>query len=345
MNDGIGPGVFVRVSSPLMRTRCFALLPLMAVGHSWLFNDRCPAAEAKAPSAFIALRLSLSEVTVRENLRVHFTTGGPNAIDATDANQNGVPDRAEDVAAQASAALQLWTSLGYPHPLTAERYRGVKWIDVHLLSKEALHGNNGVTYDEIQRFGRAGDPPDTQSLCFDVATSVKAPLNLTPAHEMFHILQNSITFFKNRWFTEGTARWSERGLGEGELSEGLKAASWPPDAAGMEKVFAGAYETSALYWEPLFQRVDQAGRLPKEKLPPSLIDARYANGEPVLKDFDLTGWAFMREVLLALDRADDEAFKERKLSRWPEAEQNSPANNAIIHRIILDLARQHGITP
>lgn len=317
----------------------------LSLTFALLLGSSCLAADARPPSPFIALRSALPQAKVRESLRVFYTTTGPHAIEATDANKNGVPDQAEDVATQTMAALQLWTSLGFPDPLTTERYRGVKWIDVHLLSKETLHGNNGVTYDEIQRFGRASDPPDTGSLCFDVATSLKAPLNLTPAHEVFHLIQNSITFFKNRWFTEGTARWSERGLGEGALSKGLKVATWPPDADAMKKVFASAYETSVLYWEPLFQRMDQSGKLPKEKLPPSLLEARYVNGDPVLKDLVLTGWAFMREVLLALDHADDEVFKERKLDRWPEAEQNSAANHAIIHRVVLDLARQHGLTP
>lgn len=317
----------------------------LTLGLFLLIGSSCLATDVKAPSAFIALRSALPQVIVRESVRVFCTTTGPHAIKATDANKNGVPDQAEDVATQTWSALQLWTSLGFPHPLTTQRYRGVKWIDVHLLSKETLHGSNGVTYDEIQRFGRACDSPDIGSLCFDVATSVKAPLNLTPAHEVFHLIQNSMTFFKNRWFTEGTARWSERGLGEGALSKGLKAATWPPDADAMKKVFASAYETSVLYWEPLFQRVDQSGKLPKEKLPPSLLEARYVNGEPVMKDLDLTGWAFMREVFLALDHADDEVFKERKLDRWPEAEQNSTANHAIIHHVVLDLAHQHGLTP
>jgi len=46
-----------------------------------------------------------------------------------------------------------------------------------------------VTFDEIQHYHRPGDPEGTGSLGFSVATSVHAPANLTPAHEMFHIFK------------------------------------------------------------------------------------------------------------------------------------------------------------
>jgi hypothetical protein len=57
----------------------------------------------------------------------------------------------------------------------------------------------------------------------------------------------------------------------------------------------------------------------------------------VLKDFDLTGWQFIGELLQALDAADDLIQRERGLGRWPEAEQFSPANNAVIHRVVTEL--------
>lgn len=288
-------------------------------------------------SGHVKLRRSLSRKLEKERIRVFYTTEGEHAVALDDMDRDGTPDQVQDVMMQTWAAWQLWTSLGFANPLTTPRFRGCEWLDVHLLNKATLK-SNGVTYDEIQRFHREGDPEAAGSLCFDVATSVKAPVNLTPAHEMFHVLQNSVCFFKNRWFTEGTARWSEKALGQGGLPEGLRPVNWPPEAAVLEKVFAGAYETAASYWAPLLAADDPRGMLPEERLPQALLDARYVNGEPVLKDRQLTGWELVRDVLKALDQADDAVFSERKLTRWPEAEQFSPANNDIIHRVVMEVA-------
>ena len=293
---------------------------------------------------FAKLRGAMTQKVILGKLRVFYETSGPHAVSAEDANGNGVPDHPEDVAAQAMGAWQLWTCLGFADPLQTPRYAGAAWIDVHLLSKETIK-TNGVAYDELQHFSRPGDAEGTTSLCFDVATSVKAPANLTPAHEMFHLLQNCVCFFKNRWFTEGTARWSEKALGKGGLPEGIRRTVWPPEPAAMEAIFAGAYDTAATYWGPLLASDDEIGTLPEERLPRSLLDAHYANGEPVLKDRQLTGWELIREILTALDAEDDLVFRERKLDRWSEVEQRSDANNAILHRVVQEvMAKRHAGT-
>lgn len=319
--------------------RFFATTAILSAACYPCFSQEKPVAVP-----FAKLRGAMVHQVTLGKLRVFYDTSGPHAVSAEDVNGNGVPDQPEDVAVQAWTALRLWTALGYPDPLQSPRYAGVAWIDVHLLSKELL-GSNGVAYDELQRFARPEDAAGTTSLCFDVATLVKAPVNLTPAHEMFHLIQNGATFFKNRWFTEGTARWSERGLGTGGLSTGLRSTQWPPADEVLPRVFAGAYETALSYWEPLLMRVDSQGRLPDATLPGEVTDARYANGEPVLKDLDLTGAAFIAVLLKKLDEVDDIVHRERKLGRWPETEQKSPANDAVIHRCVMETARKLGLQP
>jgi hypothetical protein len=235
--------------------------------------------------------------------------------------------------------MGLWKSLGFVDPFTAERYRDVAWLDIHLLPRSLL-GSNGMTYDELQSFQRPGDPAGTLSLCFDVATQVHAERNLTPAHEVFHLIQNSATYFKNRWYTEGTARWSERGLGVGGNALANTSSVWPPAADDLPSLFLTSYEAADRYWRPLLEQTDPHGWLPLEAIPSEIRSARYVNGESVLKDFELTGWKFIRDVLAALAVADDEAFASRELSRWTEAEQRSTANDMIIHQTIADCFRR-----
>ncbi len=272
-------------------------------------------------------------------LRIFYTLEGRHAVDPTDANGNGTPDPIEDIATQILAARELWIgALGYPDPFVSERYREATFLDVHLRHRDSL-GANGVAYDELQTYRKPGDPAGTRSLGFSVATSVKATENLTPAHEFFHLIQNGATFFKNRWFTEGTARWSEAGLGAGAVSRGLKAATWPP--ASPLKLDDLAYETAGQYWEPLLLQVDAKRRLPD--LPAPLTERRYVNGQPVLRDPDLAGWAFVRDLLTELGRADDLAFQARALTRWSEDEQRSPANTPFIEAAVRAVATRHGL--
>lgn len=263
-------------------------------------------------------------------IRIFYDTAGTDAVDTADLNQNRIPDQVEDVAKQTLAAYTLFVEvLGYPDPFQTERYRGAAFLDIHLLSKSRL-GSNGVTYDELQQFNRAGDPPNTRSLCFNIATSVKAPTNLTPAHEFYHVLQNSLTYFKNRWFTEGTARWSERALGAGGLGKIVGPFPWPVPPEKQQALFQMTYEAAERFWNPLAARDDPLGIIPEERIPPELKTLTYSNGKKVLEDFRLTGWELMRDILLELDKADDVAFRQLGYDRWSEENQKSPKNNPFI---------------
>lgn len=297
-------------------------------------------------SALLALAAGAVEPDARPEqvhregrLRIFYALEGRHAVDPTDTNGNGTPDPVEDIATQILAAQDLWIGvLGYPDPFASERYREAAFLDVHLRHRDAL-GANGIAYDELQSYRKPGDPAATRSLGFSVASSVKATENLTPAHEFFHLIQNGATYFKNRWFTEGTARWSEAGLGAGPVSRGLKAAVWPP--ATPLQLDGLAYETAGHYWDPLLLQVDAERRLPA--LPASLTERRYLNGQPVLRDLDLAGWIFVRDLLAELGRADDLAFQARGLTRWSEDEQRSPANTPFLETAVRVVAERHGL--
>lgn len=263
-------------------------------------------------------------------IRLYYFTEGQHAVSTSDANTNGLPDQVEDTLTQTRAAWMLFVDvLGFPDPLKTERYRSASFLDIHFRHQDTLKAN-GVAYDELQRYNRRGDPKGTLSLCFNVATSVHAASNLTPAHEFFHVIQNSTTYFKNRWFTEGTARWSQYALGVGGLGTARKLEAWPLAETNRAALFKMAYEASEHFWNPLCARDDAEGVLPDSPQLKLLAALRYADGSPVLKDNRLTGWRLICDVLAELDKADDMAFRELGYDRWTEENQRSPRNDPFI---------------
>lgn len=289
----------------------------------------------------VVAQVPAKHVQQEGKIRVLYQLEGQHAIDAADANKNGVPDQVEDVLTQIVAARAMFVEvLGFPDPLETERFRTASFIDVSFRHKDVLK-SNGVAYDELQRYNRPGDPKDTLSIGFTVATSVKATGNLTPAHELFHLIQNSVTYFKNKWYAEGTARWSEKALGLGALGPAKILSAWPLPDEQNEAVFAMAYEAADQFWNPLAAKADDQGVIPESAALARVREMRYTNGTPVLKDLKLTGWKFVREMLQALDRADDVAFRELGYARWSEENQRSPKNNAYILRCVQEvLAKQ-----
>ena len=223
--------------------------------------------------------------------------------------------------------------LGLPDPLKTERFKTASFIDIHLRSKDVLK-MNGVAFDELQRYRKQGDPGGTLSIGFNVATTVRAPANLTPAHEFFHLIQYSTTYFKNRWFLEGTARWSERALGEGDLGLAKIMPVWPLPSDQRSALFGMAYEASEHLWNPLAKRLDVDGEIPNGLALQRLKNMKYVDGSPVLKDLRLRGWKFVRDVLQELAKMDDIAFSDFGYDRWSEDNQRSPKNDEPMLRAV-----------
>lgn len=267
--------------------------------------------------------------------RVRYQTEGKHAIAPDDRNRNSVPDQAEDILTQVIAAHTLFVEvLGYPDPLTTERFRSATVLDISIRSKEEMK-SNGKAFDELQR------SKDGDWIGVRVASSVQATSNLTPAHELFHLIQYGTSYFKNSWFAEGTARWSERALGSGALGPGNKLFVWPLSPEQAETVFSASYDASAQFWNPLAARLDTTGVIPDSPALQRLQAMRYTDGSPVLKDLKLTGWAFIRDVIVELGKADDTAFRELGYDRWSEANQFSKQNNAYILTAVEQVVRRH----
>lgn len=94
-------------------------------------------------------------------IRVFYSTN-PSSPDnlpiKTDINNNSIPDYVENVALQANTAADVFTHIGFVHPLESTRYKNVvNYIDIHLVNQDG-----GVAY-EIP--AKMPNRPDTENKC------------------------------------------------------------------------------------------------------------------------------------------------------------------------------------
>ena len=294
-------------------------------------------AQEKAAPAKLTEHFELDEI------RVLFNKEGTDAIAAEDANKNDVPDQVEDVAKQVWAAHRLFCgTLGFPDPLKSERYDGVKFIEVKIRQRDIIKGGNGLAFDESQRSALPTDPKGTKAITLTVGNHVVPTKNITPAHETFHLIQYGATYFKNKWFLEGMARWSEHGLakeGLGEVKYDPKG-PWPQEGGKRQALFGMSYDAEFVLWNPIAKKDDRRGTIPAGKIPNELRALKYSSGIPVLHDADFVGIEVMRDILIELGQLDDLAFKELGYDSWSEANQTSEKNSPYIYQAVMDVLRR-----
>jgi hypothetical protein len=223
-------------------------------------------------------RGALKEMHSRGEFRIFYALSGPDALpNRDDSNRNGTPDYVERIAEELMAAREVYErSMNLRHPFKSPRYKNdAAFIDVHLLTfpLTANGPRHGIAYDELSSFARPRDGGrKVKVLVIDISNDLPAR-NPTPAHELFHLYQNGYTFFKNRWFTEGTARWVERM--DNKASHPL-----PRSASDVHDLFTQTYET-APFWSTVANRIDPASG----------------------------GRAFIKAFLEELGRMDDQRFE------------------------------------
>ncbi|RJX23808.1 MAG: hypothetical protein C4563_01175 [Desulfobulbus sp.] len=272
-------------------------------------------------------REQLDRVHTDGYFRIFYTLQGKNALtDPTDANANSIPDIVENITVQLHAADRLYREVfKLTDPLASKRYRDkVKSIDVHVLSSEYKgESGDGVIQYTYRVAGPAirSQPALTITISNAIATG-----NLTPAHELIHSYQNGYTMFKNRWFTEGTARWVEYAFQAGTGPENRLPDNGHDLSLLLQKTYDAKY-----FWNRLFRLCSEGrGNL---DLPEELREISYVgNKEKVITENDLFGADFFLKLLNNLDRYDDRAAADRGFApfRWKEAAQKSPENNRYI---------------
>lgn len=286
-------------------------------------------------------RSALDKVHAVDEFRIFYTLGGDDALpDVVDLNKNSIPDRIENIALQFVTARRLYADvLKLRHPLESPRYKGkAKFIDVHVGSLPLAPGgakNNGVAGDAVVNYYRPNDPESgVDVLTVDISKTL-ATRNLTPAHELFHLFQYGYTMFKVGWFLEGTARWSEFTFREGS-GEPTKL---PETEADLQRLFSLKYEAEG-FWSHLAHITDPEGQL---DIPTDLRNIHYiATDEPIIRETKIHGAVFIRQLLEALDKKDDEVTTELQLKTfaWKESRQRSSDNNPYVWSALIDLLQK-----
>lgn len=256
-------------------------------------------------------RAALTEMHSAGDFRIFYSLSGSDALpNAEDSDRNRVPDYVERIAAALTTARDSYDrELHLTDPLRSPRYNNeAQFIDINIL-RFPLSANgprHGIAYDELSSFVRARDQSrKVKVLVIDIANDL-SPENRTPAHELFHLYQNGYTFFKNRWYTEGTARWAED-LGKNPTDS---LAQWPRSSSAIQGLFGKTYET-APFWRSVALKVDpqNAGRV------------------------------FMKAFLEEMDRMDDTARARNNSATWKEADQFSKTNDAYIWEALRNTLR------
>ncbi len=243
------------------------------------------------------------------DFKIFYTFNGKNKLpikNQVDNNHNFVPDYIEYIGNQLNESSKLFSSLNYISPLESERYKNrAYFINVSIVKLK----NNGSAYDGINKAKKNNIEKSKPALAMKISNKLSKN-SLTPIHEYFHLLQNGYTMFKNRWYTEGTARWSETMLRDGIGKSKLL----PQTNRELRTILSQTYKTSTM-WNRLTYLIDENDCHPNRQ-----------------NNYRICGTTFMKNFLENLMKYDKLASKEMhyKIYDWKEADQKSSKNNKYI---------------
>jgi MYXO-CTERM domain-containing protein len=167
-------------------------------GGMWAFDDTDVIATIDSPAG---------------TARVWYSVEGPNAVKAGDLDENGVPDFAEQVAAETEDVLVFYADAGFRSPLGDAGRGGSDAMDVYLVD---FGGDADGAYT-----AEVCDAQGTATQCSgyfvmendfsgygyaDLDTAVR----VLTSHELFHAVQAAYDSGEDVWFSEGTATWAEQ---------------------------------------------------------------------------------------------------------------------------------------
>lgn len=258
---------------------------------------------------------------------VIYDEAGERAVtNKTDKNSNGVPDVVEDTATQVNAAREVFNGVfKFTDPLKCERFKNVSSIEIDIESKARLNKFQGIAYSRVRK---SKHNPKERTLFIKVANTINPHASSTPTHEYFHLVQYASTYFRNKWYLEGMARWSEDAV--------IKMKRYPSDwdvpvrlksKFSERQIFHGSYNMAEFLWYPLAVKMKD-----KDKIPDKLIRKyKYVDGSRVFQDDVIYGANVMIKILHKMKTKESLAAAEfGSLDEWQQSGQRDERNNKII---------------
>ena len=266
---------------------------------------------------------------------VIYDEAGENAVkDTADLNTNGVPDMVEDVATQINAARELFKDVfNFPDPLESERFKSVTSIEVDILARENMHNRSGQSMSSVRKQSKHN--PNERAIHIRIANNLNPHKSATPEHEYFHLIQYGATHFRNGWFLEGMAEWSQDSVAETkEYPDGKSLSSTLKDKAALENIYSKKYSVSKLLWYPL-----AVSKKDKVKIPADMVKKyKYVDGSPVFHDDIFYGPNVMREVIREMKAREEVAGANfGGVDNWRKKGQRDEQNNEIIMDCVKDV--------
>ncbi len=275
---------------------------------------------------FASIAPGEAEVHQQGVVYVVFERTGENAVKADDVNQNSVPDVVEDIAIQINAAREVFHDVcGFPDPFKSPRYPNIGTIEVHVLAKANMGNSNGLAYSGKWT---SKDGSGKRALHIKVAAVVDPRKNSTPAPEYFHLIQYGATYFRNSWYLEGMARWSQDSIHAVKKYPTVKSMYMTLNSRlSKAAIFSERYKAANLLWYPLAVECKD-----KTEIPSSVMKKyRYADGTPVFQDDIFYGANVMNKVLAAMHEKEAVAaagYADQKT--WRKDGVRSDENNELI---------------
>lgn len=262
---------------------------------------------------------------------VLYNTKGKHApAELHDGNSNEIPDFVDDLLLQLVTMRQVLEQLGFRHPFESYRYERVGVSRIYVAIRDL--DRNGTSYDPAHRdVSKGRDAPCV--LLMAVANDLQTG-NLTPAHELFHLYQYGYTVFKNAWYLEGMARWSE-GLLE---TRNHASAPLPDTIDERSDLFSRSYGAVSFWIGVINMLSSSSAAIPSYA--PHLSERRYSNGERVIdSEAGRRGSDAIIAVLETFDRLDREISIKtgRRLKSWSNRERKDPQNSDAMLQAVLTL--------
>jgi hypothetical protein len=270
-------------------------------------------------------RENLERVYTVNEFRLFYSLNGKNAIkNKSDINKNNIPDIVENIALQLDVSNRVFKDiLNFKSPLEQNRYtlQNVKNIDIHFLEIE----ENGTSGDASILYKYKIINNNSKSLSIAISNNIKLG-DLTPEHEFFHAYQNGYTLFKNRWYTEGTARWSEFIFKEGTGPQN----KLPSNIEDIHELLSKTYDAK-YFWNRLLRVCTKESK--NFNLLDDLKNEKYIGTNTfVVEGNDIYGVDFMRVFFNNMNFYDILLSKEENLDiySWRESKQKDFLNNKYI---------------